>query len=204
MLKCGHVGTRVPQPAPGVAAGVHGRCLQQKESRNPLNPTPRGSWTGQVSGRSRPLLFLRSATARRGFNGKYQWYWGAQGGAFVSKHERAGRTSMIDRRRALADHRAPQRTVRRVRAGAVPGQSAGGDLRPQPRPHPRSARAYPRRSVQGRGRRIAFGVLAIPAQKVIEPFGGGRFALMQVLNPEISCPAGGARPPSSPRRHTRP
>ena len=32
-----------------------------------------------------------------------------------------------------------------------------------------------------------FGVLAFPSQKVIEPFGGGGFALMQVLNPLVDC-----------------
>jgi len=32
-----------------------------------------------------------------------------------------------------------------------------------------------------------FGVLAFPAQKVIEPFAGGGFALMQVLNPVVDC-----------------
>jgi hypothetical protein len=36
-------------------------------------------------------------------------------------------------------------------------------------------------------RRIMFGVLAFPAQKVIEPFAGGGFALMQVLNPQVDC-----------------
>ena len=32
-----------------------------------------------------------------------------------------------------------------------------------------------------------FGVLAFPAQKIIEPFAGGGFALMQVLNPVVDC-----------------
>src|SRR5207247_4567120 len=36
-------------------------------------------------------------------------------------------------------------------------------------------------------RRLMFGVLAFPAQKVIEPFAGGGFALMQVLNPAVDC-----------------
>ncbi|OLB50943.1 MAG: hypothetical protein AUI08_04140 [Gemmatimonadetes bacterium 13_2_20CM_2_65_7] len=36
-------------------------------------------------------------------------------------------------------------------------------------------------------RRLMFGVLAFPAQKVIEPFAGGGFALMQVLNPTVDC-----------------
>src|SRR5205814_134758 len=36
-------------------------------------------------------------------------------------------------------------------------------------------------------RRLMFGVLAFPTQKVIEPFAGGGFALMQVLNPVVDC-----------------
>jgi hypothetical protein len=39
-------------------------------------------------------------------------------------------------------------------------------------------------------RRIMFGVVAFPSQKVIEPFAGGGFALMQVLNPVVDCPSG--------------
>lgn len=38
-------------------------------------------------------------------------------------------------------------------------------------------------------RRIMFGVLAFPAQKPIEPFIGGGFALMQVLDPIVDCSA---------------
>jgi len=36
-------------------------------------------------------------------------------------------------------------------------------------------------------RRIMVGVLAFPAQKRVEPFGGGGFALMQLLNPQVTC-----------------
>ena len=36
-------------------------------------------------------------------------------------------------------------------------------------------------------RRLMFGVLAYPTQKIIEPFGGAGFALMQVLNPVADC-----------------
>jgi opacity protein-like surface antigen len=36
-------------------------------------------------------------------------------------------------------------------------------------------------------RRIVFGVLAFPSQKVIEPFAGGGFALQQILNPSVDC-----------------
>jgi hypothetical protein len=36
-------------------------------------------------------------------------------------------------------------------------------------------------------RRIMFGVLAFPTQKRIEPFFGGGFAMMQVLNPVVDC-----------------
>src|SRR5256886_17282686 len=36
-------------------------------------------------------------------------------------------------------------------------------------------------------RRIMVGVLAFPAQKRVEPFGGGGFAIMQLLNPQVTC-----------------
>ena len=36
-------------------------------------------------------------------------------------------------------------------------------------------------------RRILVGVLAFPAQKRVEPFGGAGFAMMQLLNPEVTC-----------------
>ena len=36
-------------------------------------------------------------------------------------------------------------------------------------------------------RRILFGVIAYPSQKVIEPMAGGGFALQQILNPQVDC-----------------
>jgi hypothetical protein len=36
-------------------------------------------------------------------------------------------------------------------------------------------------------RRIMVGVLAFPAQKRVEPFGGGGFAIMEALNPQVTC-----------------
>jgi len=36
-------------------------------------------------------------------------------------------------------------------------------------------------------RRIMFGVVAYPTQTFIEPFFGGGFAMMQVLNPVVDC-----------------
>src|SRR2546426_5686187 len=36
-------------------------------------------------------------------------------------------------------------------------------------------------------RRIMVGALAFPAQKRVEPFGGGGFAIMQLLNPQVTC-----------------
>jgi hypothetical protein len=37
-------------------------------------------------------------------------------------------------------------------------------------------------------RRILFGVIAYPSQKVIEPMAGGGFAIQQILNPQVDCP----------------
>jgi hypothetical protein len=36
-------------------------------------------------------------------------------------------------------------------------------------------------------RRIMLGVLAFPAQKAIQPFAGAGFAIMEVLNPTVTC-----------------
>src|SRR5690242_21385240 len=38
-------------------------------------------------------------------------------------------------------------------------------------------------------RRLMIGLVAFPAPKAIEPFFGGGFALMEVLNPTVSCPS---------------
>jgi len=36
-------------------------------------------------------------------------------------------------------------------------------------------------------RRIMMGVLAFPVQKAIQPYGGGGFAIMEILNPVTTC-----------------
>ncbi|HZE94969.1 MAG TPA: outer membrane beta-barrel protein [Gemmatimonadales bacterium] len=172
-----------------LALRLDARAMYNRKNRDPLNPTPRGSWTGQVQGGAGLSYFFVPPQQGRGFNRQYQWYWGAQGGAFVSKTNVqtyvydpivGGHWLITARRTAL--YVAYEQALFLAKAQAVifdPSSSS-------------SSVGSGFRDVQFKDvRRIAFGVLAFPAQKVIEPFGGGGFALMQVLNPEISCPAGG-------------
>jgi hypothetical protein len=121
----------------------------------------------------------------RGFNRQYQWYWGAQGGAFVYKTNAqplyydpiiGGHWLITARRTAL--YVAYEQAVFLTDANAVlldPNSSASSVG-----PGFRDVTFHDMR-------RIMFGVLAFPTQKIIEPFAGGGFALMQVLNPTVDC-----------------
>jgi hypothetical protein len=149
------------------------------------NPDPRGTWTGQFNGSAGLSYFWIPPHQGRGFDKRYQWYWGAQGGAFISKTNLetyvydpivGGHWLITAKRTAL--YVAYEQAIFLSDAHAVifdPSSSA---------------------STVGAGfrdvtfhdmRRIMFGVVAFPTQKIIEPFGGAGFALMQVLNPTVDC-----------------
>jgi len=172
-----------------VALRLDARAMYNRTNRDPLNPTPRGSWTGQVQGGAGLSYFFIPPQQGRGFSRQYQWYWGAQGGAFISKTNTqpyvydpiiGGHWLITARRTAL--YVAYEQAIFLSDANAVIFDPSSSGC---------SLGTGPCRDVSFKDmRRIMFGVLAFPAQKVIEPFGGGGFALMQVLNAVPDCSAG--------------
>lgn len=154
--------------------------LEGRAQYRPDNPFFTDAFTGEVQGSAGVSYFFVPPQQGRGWNKDYQWYWGAQGGAFVSKTNTqplvydpivGGHWLITARRTAL--YVAYEQAIFLTDAKAVifdPNSSTGT------------------RDVSFHDmRRIMFGVLAFPAQKVIEPFAGGGFALMQVLNPLVDC-----------------
>jgi len=172
--------------SPHLALRLDARAMYNRSNRDPLNPTPRGTWTGQVQGGAGLSYFFIPPQQGRGFNRQYQWYWGAQGGAFISKTNTqpyvydpivGGHWLITARRTAL--YVAYEQALFLSDAQAVifdPG-SAGCSIGNGP------CRDVSFHDV----RRLMFGVLAFPTQKIIEPFAGGGFAIMQVLNPVVDC-----------------
>jgi len=152
----------------------------------PDSPLDSTLWTGQVQGSVGLSYFFIPPQQGRGFNTNFQWYWGAQGGAFISKTNTepyaydpivGGHWLITSRRTAL--YVAYEQAIFLADAQAVifdPGSSGC------------SIGNGPCRDVSFHDvRRLMFGVLAYPSQKVIEPFAGGGFAIMQVLNPVVDC-----------------
>ncbi len=169
-----------------LALRLDARAMYNRGNRDPLNPTPRGTWTGQVQGGAGLSYYFIPPQQGRGFNRQYQWYWGAQGGAFISKTNTqpyvydpivGGHWLITARRTAL--YVAYEQALFLSDAQAVifdPGSSGC------------SIGNGPCRDVSFHDvRRLMFGVLAFPTQKIIEPFAGGGFAIMQVLNPVVDC-----------------
>jgi len=151
----------------------------------PDNPFYSNAFTGEVQGSAGVSYFFIPPAQGHGFNTNFQWYWGAQGGAFISKTVTqpyvydpivGGHWLIKSRRTAL--YVAYEQAIFLTAAQTVifdpnsTNSSVGPDFR----------------DVTFHDmRRLMFGVLAFPAQKVIEPFAGGGFALMQVLNPAVDC-----------------
>jgi hypothetical protein len=160
---------------PHVALRLEGKALYRTG-----NPDPRGTWTGHVQGTGGLSYFFIPPRQGRGFDKQYQWYWGAQGGAFISKTNLqpyvydpmvGGHWLITARRTAL--YVAYEQAVFLSDAKAVIFDP--------------NASGATRDVTFHDMRRIMFGVLAYPVSKIIEPFGGGGFALMQVLNPQVDC-----------------
>jgi len=150
------------------------------------NPYYTNAFTGEVQGSIGASYFFIPPQQGHGFNTNFQWYWGAQGGFFLSKTNTqpyvydpivGGHWLITSRRTAL--YVAYEQALFLSDANAVifdPNSSGC------------SVGAAPCRDVAfNRVRRLMFGVLAYPTQKVIEPFGGVGFALMQILNPVVTC-----------------
>lgn len=156
----------------------------------PDNPFYANAFTGEVQASAGASYFFIPPAQGRGFNTQFQWYWGAQGGAFLSKTNTqplvydpivGGHWLISSRRTALYVAYEQAFFLTDANAAIFDNNSSGCSL----------GQGLPCRDVTFHDvRRLMFGVLAYPAQKVIEPFGGGGFALMQVLNPVIDCSAG--------------
>ncbi len=151
----------------------------------PDNPFFSNAFTGEVQGSAGVSYFFIPPQQGHGFNTNFQWYWGAQGGAFISKTATqplvydpivGGHWLIKSRRTAL--YVAYEQAIFLTAAQTVifDPNSTASSVGP-------SFRDVSFKDM----RRIMFGVLAFPAQKVIEPFGGGGFAIMQVLNPIVDC-----------------
>ncbi len=165
---------------------LRGDVRAQYTPENPLY-TNTSFWTGQVQGSVGASYFFIPPQQGRGFNTNFNWYWGAQGGFFVSKTNTqpyvydpiaGGHWLITSRRTALYVAYEQAFFLSDANAVIFDPNSSGC-----------SVGAAPCRDVSFNGvRRLMFGVLAYPTQKVIEPFGGGGFAIMQILNPVVDCP----------------
>jgi opacity protein-like surface antigen len=151
----------------------------------PDNPFYPDAFTGEVQGSLGASYFFIPPQQGRGFNTNFQWYWGAQGGAFASKTNVqplvydpvvGGHWLVKSRRTAL--YVAYEQSFFLSEATAVIQD-----------PNSINSAVGPgfRDVTFSDVRRVMFGVVAYPAQKVIEPFAGGGFALQQVLNPIPDC-----------------
>jgi len=151
----------------------------------PKHPFFDNLWTGQVQGSLGASYFFIPPQQGRGFNTNFQWYWGAQGGFFLSKTNTepyaydpivGGHWLITARRTAL--YVAYEQALFLADAHAVIYDPSSINS---------SVGAGFRDVTFNDVRRLMFGVLAYPTQKTIEPFGGLGFALAQVLNPAVDC-----------------
>jgi outer membrane protein with beta-barrel domain len=153
----------------------------------PNTKLPGGTWGGQVVGSAGLSYFFVPPQQGHGYNKLYQWYWGAQGGAFVYKTNLqpyyydpiiGGHWLITAHRTAL--YVAYEQSLFLTDAQAVIFDPASTGCTSIPGAQCRDVTFHDMR-------RLMFGVLAFPAQKVIEPFVGGGFALMQALDPIVDC-----------------
>jgi hypothetical protein len=120
------------------------------------------------------------ASAQRRDDRAFQWYWGGQGGAFVYQTNSqpyyfdpviGGHWLITAKRTALYVAYEQAWFLSDATATITDPNSTSG-----------------LRDISFRNmRRVMVGVLAFPVQKRIEPFAGGGFALMQVLDPKVDC-----------------
>jgi hypothetical protein len=125
------------------------------------------------------------AAAQRAHDRSFQWYWGGQGGGFYYQTAAqpyyydpiAGAHWLITAKKT-ALYLAYEQAVFLVDATAAIGDPASPGC---------SVGTACRDVTFSDMRRIMFGLLAFPLQKRIEPFVGGGWAMMQVLNPVVDC-----------------
>jgi len=130
-------------------------------------------------------LVAHPAGAQRPHKRDYQWYWGGQGGAFYYQTGVqgyyfdplvGGHWLITAKRTALYLAYEQAMFLTEAKAVIVDPSSVGC-----------STGTACRDVTFGDMRRIMFGVVAYPTQTFIEPFFGGGFAMMQVLNPVVDC-----------------
>lgn len=133
-------------------------------------------------------LLASPAAAQRKHDRSFQWYWGGQGGVFTYRtllqpfyyDPIAGGHWLITASRT-ALYVAYEQAWFLTDATTVVADPASTGTPTIP--------AGFREVIFGDMRRLMMGVLAFPLQKRIEPYLGGGFALMQVLNPIVDCSA---------------
>ena len=164
-----------------LALRLEGRALY---AWNTEGPPP---WAGHVVG-SAGLSFIASPPRQMGTGGAggraFNWYWGGQGGVFFYKtnlqpyyyEPLVGGHWMITAKRTSLYLGYEQAFFLTDAEAAIFDPSA-------------TSTGLARNVTFSDMRRIMFGVLAHPAQKVIEPFAGLGFAMVQVLNPTPDCSA---------------
>ncbi len=150
------------------------------------NPFYADATTGHIQGSLGASYFFVPPQQGRGWNKNYQWYWGAHGGAFVSKTNTeeyaydpvvGGHWLITARRTALYVAYEQAMFLADAHAVIFDPNSSTSSVGP----------AF-RDVTFSDVRRIIFGVIAYPSQKVIEPMAGGGFSLQQILNPQVDCP----------------
>ena len=173
----------------GVRAFLSSRFAIRGDVRaqfRPDNPFYTDAYTGHVQGSLGASYFFVPPQQGRGWNKNYQWYWGAHGGAFVSKTNTeeyaydpvvGGHWLITARRTALYVAYEQAMFLADAHAVIFDPNSTNSSVGP----------AF-RDVTFSDVRRVLFGVIAYPSQKVIEPMAGGGFALQQILNPSVDCP----------------
>jgi hypothetical protein len=138
-----------------------------------------------IVGMALASLFAQPASAQRVGDRTFRWYWGGQGGAFYYQTGVqgyyydpiiGGHWLVTAKRTALYLAYEQAVFLTDAKAAIFDPNSAGCSVGPSCRDVTFSDM-----------RRIMFGVLAFPTGKRIEPFFGGGFAMMQVLNPVVDC-----------------
>jgi hypothetical protein len=156
--------------------------------RPPKSPLT-GLWTGHVIG-SAGISYVTGMPRRGGYYARsgdrnHQWYWGAQGGLFIYKTNVQSSTAepifgghwLITSRRT-AFYFGIEQSFFLSDAQAVIFD-----------PNSSSSSAGPgfRDVTFSKVRRVMFGLVTHPAQRRMEPFVGGGFAMVQILSPAVDC-----------------
>ena len=131
-------------------------------------------------------LLASPAAAQRKRDRSFQWYWGGQGGAFSYRTLQqsftydpvAGGHWLITANRTALYFAYEQAWFLTDATTVITDPASLGT--------PTIPPGF-RQVTFGNMRRLMMGVLAFPLQKRIEPYVGGGFALMQVLDPAVDC-----------------